>query len=303
MGWEDDVFRKPSFLGVVVLGVLTSLVLLLLAGCTDTSEPSGSTPASGVVASTTTSVRASTSTEPDGDGTTDAPRTTTTKPPSKPKPGQKVAYLTFDDGPSARTPELLAVLKDNQVKATFFVIGTVAKAHPGMLKRIADDGHVIGVHSWTHDYAYVYKSTDNFLTDFKKLRDYIKKETGVAPNVCRFPGGTNNTVCFKYSSGHIMKKIVPLVKSLGFTYYDWNVSSAEASSPPPDKARIIGNVISGCKKKDVAVILFHDADIQDYVDAVPEIITKLRSMGFTFETLSPDSPPKAKQGLAQFKPS
>jgi peptidoglycan/xylan/chitin deacetylase (PgdA/CDA1 family) len=256
-----------------------------------------------MVASATTVVRASTSAAPDGGGTPGAPRTTTTKLPGKAKPGQKVAYLTFDDGPSARTPQLLATLKDNHVKATFFVIGVVAKKHPGMLKRIADDGHVVGVHSWTHDYSYVYKNTDNFLTDFKKLRDYVKKETGVAPNVCRFPGGTNNTVCFKYSKGHIMKKIVPLVKSLGFTYYDWNVSSAEASSPPPDKARIIGNVISGCKKKDIAVILFHDADIQDYVDAVPEIITKLRSMGFTFETLAPDNPPKAKQGLAQFKPS
>jgi peptidoglycan/xylan/chitin deacetylase (PgdA/CDA1 family) len=299
--------RRPSFFGLVVLGLLAFMLPLLVAGCTGTPDPSVSavptTASTSGTGSSTTTAEAVSTTASAGSGTTGAASSTTTEGRPQTSAGRKVAYLTFDDGPSERTSELLAVLKEDNVTATFFVIGTLAKKYPGILKEMVSDGHAVGVHSWTHDYSYVYKNTDNFLADFKKLRDYIAKETGVTPDVCRFPGGTNNTVYRHYSGGHIMKSIVKLVENLGFTYYDWNVSSAEASSPPPDKEKIVSNVVSQCKKKDIAVILFHDADNQDYVDAVPEIIAQLRAMGFTFQTLSPDNPPKAKHGLVQFKPA
>ncbi len=309
---EDDVRRRPSLPRLAALGLLTLVFLVPAAGCTGAPDPSDGSASSTAAASTThsssaTTGRVSTTTSLGSDTTaagptTTGPATTSTQPPAT-DGTKRVAYLTFDDGPSARTRQLLAILEEEQVPATFFVMGTQAEKYPGILREIVDGGHVVGVHSWTHDYAYVYKNTDNFLSDFKKLRDYIERETGVAPNVCRFPGGTNNTVSSKYSDGHIMREIVPLVRSLGFKYYDWNVSSAEASNPPPTKDQIIANVVSGCKKKDLAVVLFHDADRQDYVDAVPVIIAKLRSMGFAFETLSPDNPPDSKSGAVQFKPS
>jgi peptidoglycan-N-acetylglucosamine deacetylase len=262
--------------------------------------------------SSTTTTRATTATtvsasnETTGSPTTQTTGATspeTTKSQSSTDSGGRVAYLTFDDGPSKLTRQLLDVLAAQHVTATFFVIGTRAKKYPGMLKEIASAGHAIGVHSWTHDYAYIYKNTDNFLSDFDKLKDYIHQETGIAPQVCRFPGGTSNTLCLHYNKNHIMKQIINLVHKMGFEYFDWNVSSAEAASPPPTKEQIIKSVPAQCKKKNMAVILFHDAAIQGYVDALPEVISQLRSMGFKFETLSTRNPPKSKLRAVQYKPA
>ncbi len=215
----------------------------------------------------------------------------------------KVAYLTFDDGPSNLTPELLNTLESCNVHATFFVVGLNAEQYPDTLKQMVSDGDVIGIHSWTHKYSYIYKNTQNFLDDFDKLDNYIKQTTGVTPNICRFPGGTNNTVCFSYNKKHIMKSIVPLVENMGFTYYDWNVSSGESNTNPPSKDQITSSVVSQCKGKNTAVILFHDTDHQSYVDAIPEIVSELSSMGFSFDTLSPEDPPSSKASATQFKPS
>ena len=269
----------------------------LLAACGASSITTTITTAT-TTTDATTATTASASSE-----TTDAPSPTTGEGEPTTNPKQRVAYLTFDDGPSKLTPELLSTLNDNDVKATFFVMGVHAQKYPGMLKEIVDHGNVIGVHSWTHDYSYIYKNTQNFSADFSKLSDYIRQETGIAPNICRFPGGTNNTVCFHYSKGHIMRKIVPLVEAMGFRYFDWNVSSAEASSPLPSKDTIVTTVVSQCKKKDTAVILFHDIDNHGYLEAIPEIVSKLRSMRFTFETLSPTNPPKSRSASVQFQPS
>jgi peptidoglycan-N-acetylglucosamine deacetylase len=259
--------------------------------------------ACGGSATTTTTGATTATTTPVSSETTGAPGLATTESHPGTNPNQKIAYLTFDDGPSRLTPELLSALETNHVTATFFVIGLHAEQFPGMLKKIVSYGNVIGVHSWTHDYSYIYKNTRNFLADFKRIKDYIYQETGITPKICRLPGGTNNTVCFHYSKGHIMREIVALVKGSGFKYYDWNVSSAEASSPPPSTNTIIKTVVSQCKNKDTAVILFHDTDIQGYLDAIPGVIAKLREMGFTFETLSPDNPPKSRSASVQFKPS
>lgn len=218
-------------------------------------------------------------------------------------PKQKVAYLTFDDGPSSMTPQLLSTLADCKVKATFFVVGLQAEAFPGALKQIAQQGHTIGVHSWTHQYPYIYKNTQNFLQDFNQLKDYIYQQTGTMPNICRFPGGTNNTVFRHYNNGPIMSDIVSLVHGMGFEYYDWNVSSGEASAVPPSKDVIVNRVVSQCKNVNTAVILFHDTENKGYVAAVPEIVAKLRSMGFAFETLSPSNPPKFRAAAVQFKPA
>ena len=289
---------------MLLLGLVIALPLLALPGCARTSdEPPNSTTSSFGAVHVTTTAPTKPTTTPAGSGTTAASGRTTTESLPAAKSQEKVAYLTFDDGPSKLTPELLQTLKKNHVTATFFVIGLRAQEFPGELKQITSYGNVIGVHSWTHDYAYIYKNTQNFLDDFNKLKNYIVQETGVTPNVCRFPGGTNNTVSFHYNKNHIMRQIVPLVEAQGFKYYDWNVSSAEASSPPPSTQAIIKAVVAECKDKNTAVILFHDVAIQGYLDALPVVIAKLRAMGFSFETLSPDNPPKSRSASVQFKPS
>lgn len=216
-------------------------------------------------------------------------------------PNQKTAYLTFDDGPSRLTGKLLDVLNGCNVRATFFVIGLNAEKNPDVLKRMISDGDVIGIHSWTHQYSYIYRNLQNFLDDFNKLKNFLTQTTGVAPTICRFPGGTNNTVCFTYNKEHIMKTIVSTVQDMGFKYYDWNVSSGEAGDVHPSTSDIVKSVVGQCQGKKAAVILFHDYDVQGYVDAVPKIVAALRAAGFAFDTLSPDKPADAK--VAQFKPA
>ena len=294
-----DFLRYAGLAGatIAIVGGLGGL----LAACSGSSTTTTGARAAITVSTSSETTGAASPATTEGRTGAASPATTESQPATK--PNQKVAYLTFDDGPSRLTPELLNTLDANHVTATFFVIGLHARQYPGSLKKIVSYGNVIGVHSWTHDYAYIYKSTANFLADFNKLKDYIHKETGITPNVCRFPGGTNNTVYRHYSKGHIMREIVQLVDGMGFKYYDWNVSSAEAANPPPSTDTIIKTVVSQCRNKQTAVILFHDTDNQGYVDAIPGVIAELRSMGFTFQTLSPDNPPKSRSASVRFKPS
>lgn len=206
----------------------------------------------------------------------------------------KIAYLTFDDGPSKITPQILDILKQNNVHATFFVIGLNCQRYPDDIKQIDTDGDVVGVHSWTHKYSYIYANMQNFQADFTKLRDYIKQITGIEPNICRFPGGTNNTISNRYCP-NIMQQIAPYVKSIGFTAFDWNDDAKAATTPEPSSTGIYNNVIDGLKKKDGssisnAVVLFHDADKDaSTLQALPNIISTMRKMGYTFATLSPKS--------------
>lgn len=203
---------------------------------------------------------------------------------------QKVAYLTFDDGPSNLTPKILDVLKSKNIKATFFVIGKDDSQSNEMLRRMVREGHTIGVHSWSHKYQVIYSSESGFLNDFNMLRNHIYKVTGVKPNICRFPGGLNNTVCLKYG-GHIMPKLYQDVTAMGVKPFDWNVAAHDACKNPPAKELIVQNILSGCEKNSNAVILLHDTNLTTTsLQALPEIIDNLSARGYMFKTLSSSSP-------------
>ena len=202
----------------------------------------------------------------------------------------KTAYLTFDDGPSSLTPQILDVLKAKGVTATFFVVGKDDQADRAVLKRMVTEGDTVGIHSYTHVYSYIYKSEANFLSDFEECRDYITASTGVEPDIMRFPGGLNNTVCLKYG-GHIMATLKADVERMGVKPFDWNVVAGDANTTPPTTQTIVNNVVNGYKGRKNAVILCHDlATYIPTLQALPEIIDKLRVMGFVFKTLSPSSP-------------
>jgi peptidoglycan/xylan/chitin deacetylase (PgdA/CDA1 family) len=200
----------------------------------------------------------------------------------------KTAYLTFDDGPSSITPKLLDELKKYNVKATFFVIGKDTPERRAWIKRESDEGHTVGIHSWTHKYNYIYSSEKNYLDDYNKIRDLIVSATGKEPKFLRFPGGTNNTVSLKYHNGApIIPALLDDLKSKGVTPVDWNAGGLDAKSPVPSKATIVDGVVNICANKQKAIILLHDSDTHaSSVEAVPEIITKLRKMGFTFKPLT-----------------
>lgn len=203
---------------------------------------------------------------------------------------QKVAYLTFDDGPSPNTIKILDFLKANNIKATFFVLG---KENQGdVYRRIVDEGHTIAIHSNTHDYKEIYQTVDTFMADVKALSDLIEKETGVKTDILRFPGGSNNTISHRYGGADLMNNITAAVEAAGYAYFDWNIDSFDADKGLQDEQVIINSVVENAKNTNNAVILMHDAAAKTTtVDALPEIVEGLKQQGFAFEKLTKDSQP------------
>jgi peptidoglycan-N-acetylglucosamine deacetylase len=199
----------------------------------------------------------------------------------------KIAYLTFDDGPSDNTIKILDILKENNIKATFFVNGRSDKKET--YARIANEGHIIGNHTYSHDYAALYKTIDGFTHDMQKLDDFIYGITGVKPEILRFPGGSNNQVSYKYGGVDFMDKLTKHIKQSGIKYFDWNVDSTDASVGTQDKNKIISEVLKNAKNKKQAIILMHDSAPKTTTAlALPAIITGLKDQGFKFATLSPE---------------
>jgi peptidoglycan/xylan/chitin deacetylase (PgdA/CDA1 family) len=218
-----------------------------------------------------------------------------TKPIQAPDKSGKIVYLTFDDAMSNNTIKILDTLKKYNIKATFFP-NIIDKPESRefqrqMLKRMASEGHSIGNHTASHNYAYVYSSVDNYIADTNKLNDFIYDAVGIRPNILRFPGGSNNQVSWRYSGKEFMgKQLIPKMKELGYQYFDWNVSSSDASAATLSKDTIIKNVLNGAKGKQKAIVLMHESAAKTTTaDALPNIIEGLKAMGYSFDTLTKDS--------------
>lgn len=136
-----------------------------------------------------------------------------------------IIYLTFDDGPSLEvTPYILDVLKKYNIKATFFVINKNSNTDY-LIKRAYDEGHTIGLHSYTHSYN-IYASVSSYFDDLTKIEDKVISLTGESSKIIRFPGGTSNTISRNYSNG-IMSALAKEVQNRGYSYFDWNVGSSD----------------------------------------------------------------------------
>ena len=195
-----------------------------------------------------------------------------------------VIYLTFDDGPSGYTPRLLDTLKKYDVKATFFVVNT---GKIETISRIAEEGHVVAMHSATHDFEEIYSSEEAYFEDLERIQKKIKKYCGYTSTLLRFPGGGSNTVSRKYSEG-IMTELTEQVEEMGYTYFDWNVDSDDAGSARTATA-VYNNVVTACATRKTSVVLMHD--IKSYtIDAVDDIIRWGKANGYTFKVLTASSP-------------
>ncbi|MQN01391.1 MAG: polysaccharide deacetylase [Lachnospiraceae bacterium] len=184
-------------------------------------------------------------------------------------------YLTFDDGPSVNTDKILNILDDYNVKATFFVNGRTDAHSVAMYKRIVKEGHTIGMHSYTHDYGQVYASLSSFKDDFFRIQKLIYKYTGVKSNLYRFPGGSSNTV-----SRADMSDLIRFLDKEHVRYFDWNVSSEDASSKKKTSDEIIENIMRDVVKYRTSVVLMHDAAAKDStVEALPKLIQKIQGEG------------------------
>lgn len=214
---------------------------------------------------------------------------------------EKKVYLTFDDGPSPVTEQVLSILEEKQVKATFFVVGVNVNTHPDIIKKAVQQGHAIGVHSNTHVYGDIYKSTDAFFGDFDALYQSLSQIIGTPPVLYRFPGGSSNTLFKRYAqTGNIMEDIKVGLTQRSVNYVDWNVSGEDAVGRNRSASAIAADVINQVHKQYPAVVLLHDtADRKTSAEALPQIIDTLQSEGFTFAAL--DSTISCKHNIDAFR--
>lgn len=194
----------------------------------------------------------------------------------------KIAYLTFDDGPSENTGRVLEILKQYDIRATFFLIGeNVNEKTKTYLEEMTEAGHAIGIHTYSHDYDEIYSSKDAYYEDFNKAAEKIKEYTGVTPFIYRFPGGTKN----RYA-GELTATVMKELGEKGYICFDWNVS-AEDSVGKPTEYSIMQNIKKDVFSYDKPVILMHDSSINELTaEMLPKIIELLLENGYIFDTLN-----------------
>lgn len=203
---------------------------------------------------------------------------------------EKIAYLTFDDGPSKNTDKILNILEKYNIKATFFVTGPSYTLKNEYLKKIVQQGHQLAIHSYEHNYNYIYSSKENFIKDFDKCSDWISSITGVKPKIYRFPGGSSNTIASKT----LIKSIIEELSKKGYIHADWNVDTLD-SYVKSDSYKIINNVMNALKRNEnnnhyyQTILLHDDINKKASIEALPLLIEKFLCYGYHFEPLKEDS--------------
>lgn len=196
---------------------------------------------------------------------------------------EKVAYLTFDDGPSDVTEKILDTLKKEDIKATFFVLGTNVKNFPEVTKKIFDEGHFIANHGYTHVYSSIYSSKEAVLDEFNKCNDAVKEalnEPRYNSHLFRFPGGLAGG---KYAD--IKKEAKQLLNDNGILNVDWNALSGDAEKQSPTPEYLMDRIKTTTEGKNSIVVLMHDASFKKVTaEKLPEIIAYLREQGYTFKS-------------------
>lgn len=188
-------------------------------------------------------------------------------------PGKKLVYLTFDDGPSKFTDDILDILKQYDVKATFFVLAK--EGYDSQYQRMIDEGHVLAIHSYTHQYKTIYESVSAYRTDVTDMKDFLSSRYGYDARFYRFPGGSSNQV-----SQVDKNELFKVLDDENLCYVDWNVSSQDASAKKLSAESIYQNVIKGVESHNSSVVLMHDAaDKSTTVEALSMIIEKLLEDG------------------------
>ena len=203
---------------------------------------------------------------------------------SLPKPG--TIFLTFDDGPSEETTgKILDILKEEDVKATFFV---TSSGPDSLIKREFDEGHTVALHTASHDYGYIYKSESNYFKDLEKVQNRVYKITGYKSMLIRFPGGSSNTISYRYKRG-IMTSLTKKVHEKGYKYYDWNAMSGDAEPGKHDAKEMYNNFMREISKDQVNYVLLHD--IKPYTrDSLRDIIRECKKRGYTFSKITEYTP-------------
>lgn len=206
---------------------------------------------------------------------------------SQPSQTDKVIYLTFDDGPSNNTPKVLDILKQENVKATFFVTGH-HENYVHLIKREFDEGHAIGAHTFSHKYS-IYTSQETYFNDLEKLQKVIVKYTGSRTNLIRFPGGSSNTAYRSYTEApDFMYRLCQEVRRRGYQYFDWNLSSKDSSKGFVPTSTIVAKACRG-EASDICLLMHDSFGKETTVKALPAIIKYYKEKGYRFGTLDTNS--------------
>lgn len=200
-----------------------------------------------------------------------------------------VICLTFDDGPSSVTPQVLDALKENNVKATFFIVD-YSEQSKSTIQRIIDEGHTLAIHGMSHDYAKIYSSAEAVTDNFTSLQEKIKKDFNYDAKYVRFPGGSSNTISRNYCEG-VMTEAVKKVQEEGLEYYDWNVDVDDAGSARTSK-QIYNNFVDGILPEIENIVLMHDGEGHEpTAEVLQEIISYAKENGYIFTAISENTTP------------
>lgn len=200
--------------------------------------------------------------------------------------GRKRVYLTFDDGPSIYTGQILDILAANDVKATFFVIARENESYWDYYTRILEEGHVLGMHSYTHDYNQVYASLESFENDVSRLSQFLYERTGEYPTIYRFPGGSSNTVC-----NVPMEECIAYLNEQGIVYYDWNALNGDAVTNELSTDKLIDNIMTSVHQNNTSIVLMHDMQSRhNTIESLQELIDILKEEGYEILPIDEDTP-------------
>ena len=210
---------------------------------------------------------------------------TTEELSGKTKKNAKRVYLTFDDGPSIYTGQILDILKANDVKATFFVIGKDENYYD-YYKRIVDEGHTLGMHSYTHQYQKLYASEESFADEIEELQTLLVNVTGVESHVFRFPGGSSNDV-----SQLPIENYIAYLNEHNINYYDWNALSGDAVDASLSPEQLVNNIMKDVRNNKDSIVLMHDLqNVHATVESLQMLIDTLKSEGYEILPIDENTP-------------
>lgn len=196
---------------------------------------------------------------------------------------RKVIYLTFDDGPSSIVSiDILNILKQEQIKGTFFVVGSMIKGKEPVLKRMHAEGHSIGLHTYSHQYNQIYASEDAFISEMLATSEEINKVIGIQPKIIRFPYG---------SKPHLNESFLKKLHANNFKIYDWNVGISDGIKPNASPEAFISEATTASNGISYVVFLMHcnNTNINTY-KALPQIIDHYKKLGYEFKAITKDTP-------------
>ncbi len=202
-----------------------------------------------------------------------------------PRENVKRVYLTFDDGPSIYTGQILDVLAANNVKATFFVIGRDEEYYD-YYRRIVDEGHTIGMHSYSHVYQDVYQSVESFGSEIEQLNNLIYDVTGVKSTIFRFPGGSSNNV-----ANLPIRDYIAYLNEHNINYYDWNALNGDAVTSGLSPEQLVNNIMNDVENNQDTIVLMHDLQTtHTTVESLQLLIDTLKSEGCEILPIDENTP-------------